>query len=160
VAVFRRHVEPDAGTSRDAVRDANNAWLYYYLILNSSNRPVYYVSSSTPIIDFRTVTFTKVGEKLPSELEEAVENGEQLGNVRMEPEEEPTEVEAEMDTTQEQIEAMESQGGPAAPESEAEGSTSDSSSTSESSSSSDSGSSSGGGDSGGGGGDGGGGGGD
>jgi hypothetical protein len=117
VAVFRAHVA-EAAASRDDSRDADyrNDWIYYYLILDSSNRPVYYASSSTPISDFRSASFTKMDEKLPAEIEEAVENGEHLETQQMEPAQEPAEVQAELDTTQQQIEVMENEGGPPAPE--------------------------------------------
>lgn len=121
--------------------DGSISLIFWYILFSGPD--TYYSSSSTPVTNYSSLSFSRVpGNSLPQEVEERLETAEQVGeDKQLSAQEEPATVQENEDTTQSQIEAMENEGGPSAPES--------STSTESSSSSSDSGSS-GGGDSGGG----------
>lgn len=101
-------------------RQADGSWMFYYIMMNQQNQYYYYLSA-TQVSNYSSIPFTPAGRSLPADVEEQVEASEQVGTEQT--------VEASIDTTDAQSDAITNEGGP------------DSSSSSDSSSS-DSGSSS------------------
>lgn len=138
---YRSHVSSvDTSEFGTTLTYDQNMWIYWYYIFDSSDRPMYYYRSDTPITNYSNVSFTKVNGELPKDAEEAIVEGEVEVSQNVDVEALPEAVQA--DTTDAQIDAMVSEGGPPTPEAESAPSADSSESTSsDSGSSSDGGSS-------------------
>jgi hypothetical protein len=146
----RHHVESPVLMHEYRQHQPDNSWLYWYIIWgnSNSNTNTYYYSSSTPVRDFSSVSFTRSanGRDLPEDVKDQIDKAESVAEEVLTPEEQPSDVKEELaqeqDTTEAQQDAMTNEGGPPPAEVETE-----SSSPSSDSSSGDSGGSDGGGSS-------------
>lgn len=120
-------------------------YVYWWIINDANNRPLYYYQSPEPFRSANTMQFSRVQGSVPK-LEEVEQRGQALGDDKVSTETLPEEI--QQDPTAAQIDTMVNEGGPAGPEPESQVS----SSSSDNGASSSDGGSSGGGDSGGGGG--------